>query len=442
VQKFSILLIIVAGCTTKLDINEKSYALGGVGAFSELVNAGVKTLALSTPLPPNEMDAFIDEAKEVARKNSCEIYRESDLIITDLFPEDVAEGMDVLLIYQGQTLDAYLTLKNDIQKLIETDKYKGNARVEISRRFGRMLSYSPKKINSLLANNTDFRTMDNFGVEASNVFLYYNDLAKATKFYTEVIGLEMVADYKMAVILRVSKDAFIILVDADEGMHSATEPKTVALSFITDDLPQWYAYLKEQKVPFRTKYEPGNGKPHDGFVAIDPEGYLLEFEIFNQHKENEDFIPKIKLASQIDTSNGLGIRGLITWVYHKDIAGMQQFYENVLGLEMLIDQGWTKVYQVSTSGFIGLVDEKHGMHSFTENKGVTLSFWLQDLDGWFEYVNNNNSFKLRSLKVEEGPEGKYRAFVGYGPEGYFLEFDRFYKHDDNDRLLDLIKTAF
>jgi hypothetical protein len=54
-------------------------------------------------------------------------------------------------------------------------------------------------------------------------------------------------------------------------------------------------------------------------------------------------------------------------------------------------------------------------------------------------VKKNKSFELRSETVEEGPEGKYRAFVGYGPEGYFLEFDRFYEHTDNDRLLEILE---
>ena len=144
-----ILLLFICSCTTKLDIKEKSYSLGGIGAFAEVINAGVKTLALSSTLSPAEMDKFIADAVEVAKRNNCKVYRESDLIVTDLFPEDVAKGMDVLLIYQEETLDAYLQLKDDQQAFIESDTYDQNAREEISRRFGRMLSYSPKKINSL-----------------------------------------------------------------------------------------------------------------------------------------------------------------------------------------------------------------------------------------------------------------------------------------------------
>ena len=39
---------------------------------------------------------------------------------------------------------------------------------------------------------------------ANNVFFYYDDLAEATRFYTETLGLEMVTDYEFAQILRVA----------------------------------------------------------------------------------------------------------------------------------------------------------------------------------------------------------------------------------------------
>jgi catechol-2,3-dioxygenase len=433
-----VILFLLLSCGTKPDKND--YQLGAVGAFAEMVDAGVKKLALSAPLVPDEMDYFEREAEDVAARNGCKVFRESELIVTDLFPPDVAKGKDVLLIYKSQALEAYEQLKADQQELIQNNAYGKLEREEIARRFGRLLSYSPQKINRLLAENSDFRTLTDFGIEATNTFLYYEDLPKATKFYTETIGLELVADYQMASILRVSSDAFIILVDAAKGMHTSEEPKTVALALLTEELGQWYAHLRSEKVPFRYPYKPSDGGPHDGFVVIDPEGYLLEFETFKQHEENEAFMPLISKAPAIKTSTGLSFNGSITWVYHKDLLKMQRFYETVMGLSMVIDQGWTKVYQVSNSGFLGIVDEKRGMHSFTEEKAVTLSFWLQDLDGWYAYVRNEGAFELRSEEVEEGPDGKYRAFVGYGPEGYFLEFDRFYEHNDNSRLLEIMSN--
>lgn len=441
-----VLAIISSGyllsCSTpESESSETSYKLGAIGAFGEMVDAGVKRLALSSVMSKQEMDIFIDQAQEVAARNNVQLYRESDLIVTDLFPANVAKDKDVLVIYQGNTLDAYMKLKDDQKALLDADEYVGEDRIEIARRFGRLLSYSPKKINSLLSQNTDLRTMTDFGVKATNVFLYYENLPKATEFYTQTIGLELLAEYDNASILRISESSFLILVDAAKGMHSADEPKTVALALLTNQLSDWYDHMLANDVEIKYTYKPKDGGPHDGFVAVDPEGYLLEFETFKQHSENEKFMPYLDNNPTISTSigNGLGFNGTITWLYYKDMLKMQGFVENVLGLELVADQGWTKVYRATDSGFIGLVDERRGMHKFTEEKAVTVSFIMDDPDGWFDYVNVNRSFNLRSDSVETGPDGKYRAFVGYDPEGYFLEFDKFYEHADNTKLMEYLE---
>lgn len=418
--------------------------LGVVAAFSELVNAGVKQLALSSPMTPDEMDAFYPLAMEAAKVHNVLVTREPDLIKTSLFPEDIVEGKEVLLLHQGNTKYAYDQLKRDQEVMISSNTYDKAARQEISRRFGRLLSYSPRKINKLLADNTSYRTLDDFNIQATNVFLYYKDLAKATRFYTETLGLELLTAYDNASIIKVTDSALIILVDAAKGMHSADEPKTVALALLTNQLPEWYAYLQEQNVKIKYTYKPKDGGPHDGFVAIDPEGYLLEFEMFKQHQENELFVPYLEQNEEVETSvnynaKQLSFHGTITWLYYKDLLAMQGFTENVLGLEMVADQGWTKIYRATDTGFIGLVDERRGMHKFTEEKGVTVSYIIQDLDGWYQYVQSNQPFELREGAFENGPGGRYKAFVGFDPEGYFLEFDKFFDHPDNQKLMPLFK---
>ncbi len=430
------------GCSsTTGEMEEQSYKLGGIGAFGEMVNAGVKQLALSATLSSQEMDAFLPEAEKVAAKNNVLLYRESDLIVTDLFPADIAKDKEVLLIYQGTTKDQYLQLKSDKDKLVKAGKYEGHEREQIARRFGRMLSYSPSKINQLLSENTTFRTMKNFGVKATNLFLYYRDLDAATKFYTQTLGFELLSDYTMAKILRMTKDSYLILVDATKGMHTAQEPKTVAVALLTDQLENWYNYLKTSGVKIKYEYKSKEGSAHDGFVAIDPEGYLLEFETFKQHPENELLIPRLAKAAAIKASQnsnvpeGLGFNSTITWLYYKDLQAMEKFYQEVMGLPLVVDQGWAKVYQSSETGYIGLVDERRGMHNFTEKKAVNVSFIMEDLDGWFNYVKESRVFPLRSEEVGIGPENKYRAFVGYDPEGYFMEFDTFYEHADNTQLM-------
>ena len=136
-----------------LDIDQRSYNLGGIGAFGEMVNIGVKTMALSAALPPEDMDALIEEATRVAKRNNVEVYRENDFLVTDLFPASITNGKHVLVIYKGETKQKYLDLKNRKSRLVASNQYTGQAREEIARRLGAMLSYPEWKINELISHN-------------------------------------------------------------------------------------------------------------------------------------------------------------------------------------------------------------------------------------------------------------------------------------------------
>ncbi len=143
------------GCSNTNDeaweLDRRSYALGGIGSFAEMVDAGVKRLALSAPLSAAEMDLLIEDAERIATDHNVGIYRESDFLITDLFPADLTEGMDVLLICNDKTRQEYMELKAAKQSLVESGAYEGDARRQIAVQFGHLLSYSDEKIDALLS---------------------------------------------------------------------------------------------------------------------------------------------------------------------------------------------------------------------------------------------------------------------------------------------------
>ena len=78
------------------------------------------------------------------------------------------------------------------------------------------------------------------------------------------------------------------------------------------------------------------------------------------------------------------------------------------------------------------------MNNYADKKAVTVSFFMKDLQGWFNYVKKYEPFELRNGQLNRGPDQRYRSFVGFGPEKYFLEFDEFGDHPDNARLLQTI----
>lgn len=428
-----LVVLLFFSCQNKDQTQQAEY-LGQMEAFAEMVAAGVKPIALSAPLAPEEANGLFEKAEEIAKKHGVSVYREADLVQTQLFPADVAKGKEVLIFYSGNSLDAYLDLKKTL-----SDGTSGEAE---ARRFGRLLGYPVTHINRLLAKNSDFRTLADFGISATNLFLYYKDLPRARDFYHLLLGLEIVSDYGFAVTLRISQDAFVTLVDAAVGRHTAEEPKTVAIALLTDQLPEWYTYLQAHNVQIKYEYKPKTNNAHDGFVAVDPEGYLLEFETFKQHPENERLMPQLRRFAALPTQSdsvaaGMGFYGAVTWLYYQDMQAAQLFYEENMGFELIVDQGWAKVYRVSETGYVGLVDERSGMHRYTELKGTSISFIVKDWEGWHGYAQANQPLPIIKERYT-GKDGRYEAFVGEDPGKYFLEFNQFLEHPDNIRLLEIL----
>ncbi|MDP6607985.1 MAG: VOC family protein [Vicinamibacterales bacterium] len=284
-----------------------------------------------------------------------------------------------------------------------------------------------------------------FGITANNAFFYYDDVERAAEFYTDTLGIDQVADYDFAKILRPAGTSYLILVDAEMGMHSTDEPKSVALALLTDELEAWHEYLQGQDVEFRSSLSVDPDGPHDGFVVLDPEGYLLEFERFNDHPENVELTPQLARLESLyppadqgaTAPSDLGIKATVLWLYYADMIAIQAFWEEKFGLDLTVDQGWAKLYQTSPAGYIGLVDGERGMRDATETKAVTVSFFTDDIRGWFDYARDEQAFELRSEAVSEADD-RFLAFVGYDPEGYFLEFDTFLEHELNTELLEAL----
>ena len=159
-----ILLVLLAACVAERPlqeeavseggIDERSYRLGGIGAFAEVVCIGIKKLALSAPMSPEDMDGLIEDAERIVADNGAKCFREEDFLVTDLFPESVTNGMHVLFIYLDPVEEEYLALKAEKADLLEKGEYEGEARLEVAREMGRFLSYPEERIEAMLAEKT------------------------------------------------------------------------------------------------------------------------------------------------------------------------------------------------------------------------------------------------------------------------------------------------
>ncbi len=380
--------------------------------FCEMVANDAKPIALNYPLEPAKVDRLWVQFQETAGEYGVKLYREDEFPHTLLFPPEDTEGKTVVIIYKENRLEQYLQLRSDIMASELDEKPGVDNRVQqeaLARRMGRLLGYSPQGTNRLLERNSTYRNLSFFKVQQQVTHLYYEHLDQAREFYRQTLGLRQTDSS----LFQISSDAFVQLHGFNE-VHTREQPKSTAIALLTDQLPEWYAHLQEQGVPVKYPYKAREGGPHDGFVVIDPGGYLLEFEQFRQHPENELLMATLAQADTIRTGiKDLSFYGSITWTYHKDLLTMQGFYEEVLGFEQVADQGWAKIYQTSPTGFIGLVDELRGMEDYADEKAVELEWNISEMSPFDAYATEN----WRKYKYQDssflGPEKyvyKVRAF--------------------------------
>lgn len=117
------------------------------------------------------------------------------------------------------------------------------------------------------------------------------------------------------------------------------------------------------------------------------------------------------------------LEGLITFLYYKDLDKVAKFYEEVIGLKQVLDQGMARIYQVVEHGYLGIVDETRGFHRANAIKPVEITILVPDVDAWYQ--------RIRGMGVEtinaphDIPGVNVRAFLLYDPEGYVIEIQKF-----------------
>ncbi len=128
-----------------------SYHAGINTAFAEVVGAGCKQLALSDIYSQKFAKEMMAATEYAAQKYDVLLQVEPDLLVSKLFPADIAKDKTVIIIAHSQeVLDEYAALKS----LKKESNEKGNPdelEFDIARRWGKLLSYDKESIERLLA---------------------------------------------------------------------------------------------------------------------------------------------------------------------------------------------------------------------------------------------------------------------------------------------------
>ena len=113
------------------------------------------------------------------------------------------------------------------------------------------------------------------------------------------------------------------------------------------------------------------------------------------------------------------VEGFITFLYYKDLKKAMHFYEEVMGLQLIVDQGWSKIYRVTGDAYVGLVDEGRGYHRSSTTKPVIICLVVPDVDSWHRHLKEKGVDNLSD--PADSKELKIRSFILTDPEGYVIE---------------------
>lgn len=133
-------------------VDKISFELGMINCFVEMVACGVKKLAISPPISPEDYKQIAPLSDEIVNEFRVNSYLEKNLLITDLQSEDFTKSKWSILYYKDdKVLKAYMKLKQNKEDLERKGEYNTSAKENISREFMELLSYPKKIIEEKLA---------------------------------------------------------------------------------------------------------------------------------------------------------------------------------------------------------------------------------------------------------------------------------------------------
>jgi hypothetical protein len=138
-----------------IKIDRISFQLGMINCFVEMVACGVKKLALSPPIFPEDYEVIEKFSDGIVKGFGIKSYLEKSLLVTDLQPAEFTRGKWAILYYEdNEILKAYLALKEKKRQFEKSGQYDKDTRKSISREFGRLLSYPEVKIEEKISRET------------------------------------------------------------------------------------------------------------------------------------------------------------------------------------------------------------------------------------------------------------------------------------------------
>jgi catechol 2,3-dioxygenase-like lactoylglutathione lyase family enzyme len=110
----------------------------------------------------------------------------------------------------------------------------------------------------------------------------------------------------------------------------------------------------------------------------------------------------------------------ITFLYTRDLATTARFYEDVLELPLVLDQGGCRIYRVNGEAYLGFCERDFAPE---KPEGVLFTIVTQEVDAWYAHLREWGVPFDKTPAINEA-YGIYHCFA-CDPNGYVIEIQRF-----------------
>jgi catechol 2,3-dioxygenase-like lactoylglutathione lyase family enzyme len=110
----------------------------------------------------------------------------------------------------------------------------------------------------------------------------------------------------------------------------------------------------------------------------------------------------------------------ITFLYTADLPKTAEFYENILGLPLVLDQGVCRIYATGSDAYLGFCEH---LEVTPQPAGIIITLVSPEVDAWYTYLQD------QGIEFDKPPQHNpryniYHCFLR-DPNGYLLEIQRF-----------------
>lgn len=110
----------------------------------------------------------------------------------------------------------------------------------------------------------------------------------------------------------------------------------------------------------------------------------------------------------------------VTFLAAGNLRATAAFYEQLLGLPLVLDQGVCRIYQVAGGAFLGFCEH---LPAADGEAPLILTLVSPDVDGWYQYLVGRGA-EVAQRPVLNETYNIYHFFVR-DPDGYLVEIQRF-----------------